>query len=122
MTEEKTLSTKQKIFDGCIFLLILYIAFAIFGVKPYAILKARNPNNLVQGCLYVHTGGVSIDGISASFSDSFIKPFPASKKHHLIFQNPKNNTLQCHKVTYVKVFVGYKTVYFPYDFVDYWHT
>lgn len=120
MTNEENVSTRPKIVDGVIVVLILYIAFAVFGTKPYAILKAKNPNNLVQGCLYTHTSGVNIDGFKTSFRKVSISQFPASKKYHLIFQNnPAQNPNQCHKLTYIKVFAGYRTIHFPYDFVDY---
>lgn len=126
--EAKEVGIKDKIFTCFAYLLILYSLFFVFGLKPYVVFKAKNPDNLIQGCLYFYSyssnfqpiGGISVDGFTAGARTVSIKEFPANKKCHLILQrNPERDTTQCHRVTYVKVFVGYTTFHFPYDFIDY---
>lgn len=65
--ETEEIDIKDKIFDYFAYLFVLYALFFIFGMKPYAILKAKNPDNLVQGCLYFYgySGkGIDIDGFT----------------------------------------------------------
>lgn len=120
-TEEN--SIKNKVVDCFAYLLVLYALFFVFGMKPYAVLKAKNPDNLIQGCLYLHgySGkAVNIDGFTTTFHSVAIKEFPIGKKLRLIDEKyPEYDTTRCHRVTYVKVFAVYRNFHFPYDLIDY---
>lgn len=121
--EAEEVGIKDKFFHFCAYLLMLYSLFFVFGLKPYVVFKAKNPDNLIQGCLYLHgySGkGVNIDGFTTAFRAVAIKEFPIGKKLRLIDEKyPEYDTTRCHRVTYVKVFVVYRNFHFPYDFIDY---
>lgn len=113
--------------------LCVYLAIMVILEKPIARHKAKNPKNILQGCLY-DTGDrskygqpvVRIDEYRVAIPNMMVKEFPAfSKVQYVEFDLKKFSTKYCYKVKYIivdfNVFTDSKYLkwYSIYDYVDY---
>lgn len=123
------LTTTDKIVSLFLVILSLYLAIYLFLGKPIARVKALNPKNRLEGCLYYE--GLNgkympmgyLDGKKSTLDSMYVKQFPFAEREKYIKMNKRNH---CYKVKYIVVDFGpftdfpFLNQYYLYDIVNFY--